>query len=203
MQSVDGLTGVVVIPTATEGVKGKAQIATQAEVNTGTDDTKFVTSKKLMAWVKPASEVVQGMMKVATAAQMDAGTADDVAATPSKMTNHYRRGNILGVVAQSGGIPTGAIIESGSNANGRYTKYADGTMICTNYIDNPGLSQRISFPAAYKDVYATVLPTSTSPTPVTVGTNQNDAAGFQLIVPSGVQIRSGGLQSVDGFEELA
>ena len=42
----------------------------------------------------------------------------------------YHTGNILGTVSQSGGVPTGAIIESGSNANGAYTKYADGTMIC-------------------------------------------------------------------------
>lgn len=49
VQSVDGMTGVVVIATASEGVKGKAQIATQAEVDAGTDDSKFVTAKKLMA----------------------------------------------------------------------------------------------------------------------------------------------------------
>lgn len=33
-----------------------------------------------------------------------------------------------------GGIPSGAIIESGSNANGRYTKYADGTLIAVKGI---------------------------------------------------------------------
>uniref|UniRef100_UPI000AB9DC74 phage tail protein n=3 Tax=Pseudomonas TaxID=286 RepID=UPI000AB9DC74 len=38
--------------------------------------------------------------------------------------------DIVGAVSQSGGVPTGAIIERGSNANGDYTKYADGTMIC-------------------------------------------------------------------------
>lgn len=36
----------------------------------------------------------------------------------------------VGTVSESGGVPTGAIIESGSNANGKYIKYADGTMIC-------------------------------------------------------------------------
>ncbi|MEE9705692.1 hypothetical protein [Aeromonas veronii] len=70
---------------ATEAVKGIAAIATQAEVNVGTDDTKFVTAKKLMAWLKQASETVLGMMKVATPSQMNAGTADDVAVTPKKM----------------------------------------------------------------------------------------------------------------------
>lgn len=42
----------------------------------------------------------------------------------------YSRANILGSVSQSGGAPTGAILERGSNANGEYIKYADGTMIC-------------------------------------------------------------------------
>mgnify|MGYP001773705481 CR=1 FL=1 len=41
----------------------------------------------------------------------------------------YDTGNILGTVSQSGGIPTGAIIESGSNVNGSYTRYADGTLL--------------------------------------------------------------------------
>ncbi|ORL66617.1 hypothetical protein [Pseudomonas putida] len=37
--------------------------------------------------------------------------------------------DIVGTVSQSGGVPTGAIYERGNNANGHYTKYADGTLI--------------------------------------------------------------------------
>jgi hypothetical protein len=37
---------------------------------------------------------------------------------------------ILGSVAQSGGVPTGAIFEEASNANGGYVKLASGTMVC-------------------------------------------------------------------------
>lgn len=37
---------------------------------------------------------------------------------------------IVGTVSWAGGVPTGAIIESGSSANGQYTKLADGTMFC-------------------------------------------------------------------------
>lgn len=47
----------------------------------------------------------------------------------------YQASNILGTVSQSGGIPTGAIIQSGSNANGYYVRYADGTQICTGTMD--------------------------------------------------------------------
>lgn len=42
----------------------------------------------------------------------------------------YSEKTAVGVVSQSAGVPTGAIIEEGSNANGSYTKWADGTMIC-------------------------------------------------------------------------
>lgn len=68
--------------------------------------------------------------------------------TPDKA---FRRGNILGTVSQSGGVPTGAIIERGSNANGEYVRYADGTQICLMtgsqpYADSPVHAQ---LPAAF------------------------------------------------------
>lgn len=44
----------------------------------------------------------------------------------------YGSENIVGTVTQSGGVPTGAIIESGSNSNGRYWKSAGGQLICDN-----------------------------------------------------------------------
>jgi len=40
--------------------------------------------------------------------------------------------NLLGAVSESGGAPTGAVIERGSNANGEYMRFADGTQICTS-----------------------------------------------------------------------
>ncbi|WP_303698689.1 phage tail protein [Pseudomonas aeruginosa] len=46
--------------------------------------------------------------------------------------DYFHNRNILGTVSQSGGVPTGAIIERGSNANGEYVRFADGTQICTN-----------------------------------------------------------------------
>ncbi|MDE4193534.1 hypothetical protein [Phaeobacter gallaeciensis] len=38
--------------------------------------------------------------------------------------------NLVGTVSQSGGAPTGAVIERGSNANGEYVRFADGTQMC-------------------------------------------------------------------------
>lgn len=42
----------------------------------------------------------------------------------------FNQGNIVGTVSQSDGIPTGAVVERGSNANGEYIRFADGTQIC-------------------------------------------------------------------------
>lgn len=74
----------------------------------------------------------------------------------------YQPSNILGTVSQSGGIPTGAVIERGSNANGEYVKFADGTMICTrtktypavtvsttNYTILDNDSANLQFPASF------------------------------------------------------
>lgn len=41
----------------------------------------------------------------------------------------YSQESILGTVSQSSGVPTGAVIESGSNANGQYMKLAGGWAI--------------------------------------------------------------------------
>ncbi|ULR90919.1 hypothetical protein [Comamonas sp. B21-038] len=46
---------------------------------------------------------------------------------------------ILGVVSQSGGVPTGAIFQTGINSNGEFIRYASGWQICTLYV---GLSSR-------------------------------------------------------------
>jgi len=37
----------------------------------------------------------------------------------------------VGTVSESSGTPTGDVVERGSNANGEYVKFADGTLICT------------------------------------------------------------------------
>ncbi|PND22853.1 phage tail protein [Ensifer sp. MMN_5] len=64
-------------------------------------------------------------------------------------------GEMVGTVSQSGGIPTGAIIERGSNANGDYTRFADGTQICTRYgvsftrVSNNELQFVWAYPAAF------------------------------------------------------
>ena len=60
-----------------------------------------------------------------------------------KDQGYFNKANILGTVSQSGGIPTGAVIERGSNANGEYVKFADGTMFCSR-AEGPSLNNYVS-----------------------------------------------------------
>ncbi|MBL9057272.1 MAG: DUF2793 domain-containing protein [Rhodobacteraceae bacterium] len=68
---------------------------------------------------------------VTDAADTTAGRALVVGAGAAQLdATLYRRGNVLGAVAQAAGVPTGAVIERGNNANGSYVRFADGTQIC-------------------------------------------------------------------------
>ena len=58
--------------------------------------------------------------------------------------NNYKRSNILGAVGQSGGVPFGAVIERGSNANGEYVRFADGTQICTRRVSGQRMMNKAS-----------------------------------------------------------
>jgi len=70
-------------------------------------------------------------------------------------TRMYGQDNILGTVSESAGIPTGNLLEQGSNANGEYVRYADGTQICwrdgftANYFGADLLRSDWTYPAAF------------------------------------------------------
>lgn len=49
------------------------------------------------------------------------------------------RGNMVGQTSFHGGAPSGAVIEQGSNANGRYIRFADGAQICTTGVIDFGV----------------------------------------------------------------
>lgn len=69
---------------------------------------------------------------------LDATLVDAAAVHASELQvdghDAYHEGNLLGTVSQSSGVPTGSVIQRGSNANGEYVKWADGTMIATHRV---------------------------------------------------------------------
>lgn len=81
-------------------------------------------------------KVNENFASLGTAALRNAIGAGDV----------FARGGILGTVSQVSGVPTGAIIQRGSNASGEFIRFANGTQECygafitgtisaSNYVD--------------------------------------------------------------------
>lgn len=92
----------------------------------GTGSTDAATARSTLGLGTAATAAL-----VTDAADTTAGRALVVGAGAAQLdATLYRRGNVLGAVAQAAGVPTGAVIERGNNANGSYVRFADGTQIC-------------------------------------------------------------------------
>ncbi|BEJ36478.1 hypothetical protein OIPHN330_50980 [Citrobacter freundii] len=150
------LTGTPTAPTAAQTVNS-TQIATTAFVKAAITalNTTINTDLGLKAPLAspaltgtptaPTAAAATNNTQVATTAFVQNGlkTKQDADSTLSDLSGKTVAGlltylglrtaakaDVVGTVSQSGGVPTGAIIERGSNSNGEYTKFADGTLIC-------------------------------------------------------------------------
>lgn len=101
---------------------------------------------------------------------LDDASATEVLATLSA----YGKSNVLGPVSQVGGVPTGALIESGSNAAGRWAKYASGDVIIT--IRNQ--ASRSFAPSAVSNM---VIASYTLPSPVPLLSGSCSFSGYDSI----------------------
>ena len=93
--------------------------------------------------------------------------------------------NLLGTVSQSAGVPTGAVIERGANANGEYVKFADGTLICTTsgrtlaYSTADLVTYTWTFPAPFVAGSYPVVSAALSPLPADyTGLSRRDLCAF-------------------------
>lgn len=97
---------------------------------TGDNDFHVKVSPDGQAWTEALVVAASGGTVSGAAVQSQATDT-----TPGKLARAdyvYGPGNLLGTVGQAGGVPTGAVFETGSNGNGAYVRFADGTQICTN-----------------------------------------------------------------------
>ena len=88
----------------------------------------------------------------ATAAAFDGGTGAAALAAGLTIGGQlgFHRGNVLGSVAQSAGVPTGALIEQGSTAAGRFLRFADGAQICSHVLTGAtGAGVTWTYPRAF------------------------------------------------------
>lgn len=128
-----GDVGVLEIPAApvqaTESTAGIAEIATDSEVTTGTDDSRIVTPLKLatrLSEVLPssASETVQGIIELATQAEADAGTDTTRAITPA---------TLAGVISDIGGGKVVGFNWTSSTANTATNSTSPTTVMTLSY----------------------------------------------------------------------
>lgn len=91
----------------------------------------------------------------------------------SMVFNQY---SLVGTVSQSAGVVTGAGIERGTNANGYYTRFADGTQICWVKIA-PSAAIGTAFLGGYKSAdFNWTFPASFVGTPVVSGAPEGNSA---------------------------
>lgn len=83
------------INSASQTNQGIAEIATQTEVNTGTDTVRYITPATLNQ--KTSTETRRGVIEIATQAEVDAGSDNTRAITPLRMVSY--------VASQIGTIP--------------------------------------------------------------------------------------------------
>lgn len=79
------------------------------------------------------------------------------------------RATMVGTVSQSAGVPTGAIVERGANAQGAYVRYADGTQICWLEISTGAVNQINANVANSLAVVPGAFPATFSAAPVVTG----------------------------------
>jgi hypothetical protein len=89
----------------------------------------------------------------------------------------YGPGNVVGMVAEVGGVPSGAVIERGSTVNGEFTRFADGLQICTSALITVDVD--VSVGALFKSAVQTwTYPNAFVAAPVVSGGNVSDVANL-------------------------
>lgn len=90
------------------------------------------------------------------------------------------------------------VVESGSNANGSYVKYADGTMICTKTISGTGTFSMWYSPIIFLDVSIGSLPETFTSIICAMGTSTSPLTVCGNI--SGTTTSDGGTARMIGFD---
>lgn len=141
------------------GWSGRAEMGTA-----GSDAFSIKVSDDGAAWATGVEiDPVTGKTTLPSGAEVTGsltGTAVQQSATDTTAGRLMRAdygfgpGNLLGTVSQSAGTPTGAVIERGSNTNGEYVRFADGTQIChaalrLDYTNASALTATWTYPASF------------------------------------------------------
>lgn len=173
--SVNGYLTTALAGRFADGTDSEPGISFAGDTNTGfrrpAADRIAAITNGVQRWLLTTTALQVNVPVTGTAVQ--SGAADATAGRLLKVgaegaalgADVYRRGNLLGTVSQSGGTPTGAAMQRGSNANGQFVRFADGTQICTaqlvlNYVGTFGCTRDWTYPAAFIGTGATDIAVS-------------------------------------------
>lgn len=173
----------IAVAQATDSVAGVIEIATQAEVSSGTDTTRAVTPATLNAvltagnFIPNASTTVRGIVELATVAEAQAGVDTVRAVTPAGLAAALAGGSVPDASTTVKGIvelATGPEVQAGTDSTRAVTTAALVTRTATE--TRTGLAeiatqaevtagtddQRIVTPLKLKNELDAVVPTNTS-----------------------------------------
>lgn len=120
------------------GWSGRAEMGTTGEdgfsIKVSADGSTWFTGLRIDPTTgiteMPEGAVIDGPLTGEAVTQGPSGTNGDAVI---RAQDGYLKGTILAPVAKdANGVPTGGVIERGSNANGSFVRFADGTQICTS-----------------------------------------------------------------------
>jgi len=171
---------------ATETLAGIAEIATQAEVNAGTDNTRIVTPAKLKATTyAQATQTLAGIAEIATQTETNTGTDNTRIITPLLLRN--------GMAAQA--------------ANRGFLQLPPwlNSFIIQWGVEDKGSSATtgtITFPISYPTAAYIVIPTNTATGPqlLNVLANTPTTTGFTWF---GVNTSTGAAAPIDTWQWLS
>ncbi|MBK5932931.1 uncharacterized protein DUF2793 [Rhodovulum imhoffii] len=122
----------------------------RAEMGTaGTDDFAIKVSADGTAWTEALR--ISGSSGHVSGAALQQAPADTTPGRLARADFVYGPGNVVGPVNDVDGVPSGAVIEQGKNANGEYVRFADGTQICWHAVTCDATGEtRWVFPAGFQ-----------------------------------------------------
>lgn len=126
------------------------------------------------------------------------GTGATTANAAADALGAYRKETLLGTVSQTAGVPTGAVIERGSNANGEYVRFADGTQICNAALTDTALPANATtqlpnwtYPAAFAALPASFVAGRPDASSDFSGVTYRDSDGSTGLTHVGFSVRNG------------